>query len=78
LGGLRGEDRIVELCRRERIVQNLYYRLSNEFLEAGKKCLAGGTARAATSDQVKDLCRVSLAMLRTGCEVPCRTLLCSA
>jgi transposase len=57
LGGLRGEDSIAELCRREGIVQNLYYRLSNEFLEAGKKCLAGGTARPATSDQVKDLRR---------------------
>jgi transposase len=55
LDGLRGEDSIAELCRREGIVQNLYYRWSKEFLEAGKKRLAGDTARAATSDEVKDL-----------------------
>ena len=48
LSGLRGEDSIAELCRREGIVQNLYYRWSKEFLEAGKKRLAGDTARAAT------------------------------
>ncbi len=57
LEGLRGEESIAELCRRERIVQNLYYRWSKDFLEAGKKRLAGDTARAATSDEVKDLCR---------------------
>ena len=55
LEGLRGEDSIAELCRREGIVQNLYYRWSKEFLEAGKKRLAGDTVRAATSDEVKDL-----------------------
>src|SRR6186713_639272 len=54
LEGLRGEDSIAELCRREGIVQNLYYRWSKEFLEAGKKRLAGDTARAATSDEVKE------------------------
>ena len=43
LDGLRGEDSIAELCRREGIVQNLYYRWSKEFLEAGKKRLAGDT-----------------------------------
>src|SRR5215216_1466810 len=53
LSGLRGEDSIAELCRREGIVQNLYYRWSKEFLEAGKKRLAGDTARSATSDEVK-------------------------
>ena len=58
LEGLRGEDSIAELCRREGIVQNLYYRWSKDFLEAGKKRLAGDTARAATSDEVKDLRRV--------------------
>src|SRR4029077_3192313 len=46
LTGLRGEDSIAELCRREGIVENLYYRWSNEFSEAGKKRLAGDTARA--------------------------------
>ena len=48
-----GEDSIAELCRREGIVQNLYYRWSKEFLEADKKRLAGDTVRAATSDEVK-------------------------
>src|SRR5262249_58199 len=57
LSGLRGEDSIAELCRREGIVQNLYYRWSKEFLEAGKKRLAGGSARSATSDGVKELRR---------------------
>jgi len=46
LSGLRGEDSIAELCRREGIVQNLYYRWSKEFLEARKKRLAGDTARS--------------------------------
>src|SRR6185295_6428736 len=55
LDGLRGEDSIAELCRKEGIAQNLYYRWSKEFLEAGKKRLAGDTAREATSDEVKDL-----------------------
>ena len=45
LEGLRGEDSIAELCRREGIAQNLYYRWSKDFLEAGKKRLAGDTAR---------------------------------
>ena len=57
LEGLRGEVSIAELCRREGIAQNLYYRWSKDFLEAGKKRLAGDTARAATSDEVKDLRR---------------------
>ena len=55
LSGLRGEDSIAELCRKEGINQNLYYRWSKEFLEAGKKRLAGDTAREATSDEVKEL-----------------------
>ena len=48
-------DSIAELCRKEGIAQNLYYRWSKEFLEAGKKRLAGDTAREATSDEVKTL-----------------------
>src|SRR5256885_15316465 len=60
LEGLRGEDSITELCRKEGINQNLYYRWSKEFLEAGKKRLAGDTAREATSDEVKE-CRTSSA-----------------
>ena len=55
LEGLRGEQSIAELCRKEGINQNLYYRWSKEFLEAGKKRLAGDTAREATSDEVKSL-----------------------
>lgn len=55
LEGLRGEDSIAELCRKEGINQNLYYRWSKEFLEAGKKRLAGDTAREASSEEVKSL-----------------------
>ena len=55
LDGLKGEDSIAELCRREGIAQSLYYSWSKEFLEAGKKRLAGDTARAATSTEVKEL-----------------------
>lgn len=57
LEGLRGEDSIAELCRREGIASSMYYGWSKEFLEAGKKGLAGDTARAATSDEVKGLRR---------------------
>ena len=57
LSGLRGEDSIAELCRREGITSSMYYGWSKEFLEAGKRRLAGDTARAATSDEVKDLRR---------------------
>ena len=62
LEGLRGEDSIAELCRREGIPPNVYYRWSKEFLEAGKKRLAGDTARAATSDEVIDLRREATAL----------------
>jgi transposase len=55
LEGLRGEESIAELCRREGIASSMYYGWSKEFLEAGKRRLAGDTARAATSDEVKDL-----------------------
>jgi transposase len=54
LEGLRGEESIAELCRREGIASSMYYGWSKEFLEAGKKRHAGDTARAATSDEVKD------------------------
>ena len=57
LDGLRGESTIAELCRREGVNQNLYYKWSKEFLEAGKQRLAGNTNRQATSDEVKDLRR---------------------
>ena len=55
LEGLRGEDSIAELCRREGIAQNLYYRWSKDFLEAGKKRLNGDTQREANSTEVEDL-----------------------
>ena len=55
LEGLRGETSIAELCRKEGIAQSMYYGWSKEFLEAGKRRLAGDTAREATSDEVKTL-----------------------
>ena len=55
LDGLRGEVSIAELCRREGIAESLYYSWSKEFLEAGKRRLAGDTARQATSPEVKEL-----------------------
>jgi transposase len=57
LDGLRGEESIAALCRREGIAESLYYNWSKEFLEAGKKRLAGDTARAATTDEVNHLRR---------------------
>jgi transposase len=57
LSGLRGEDSIAELCRREGIAESLYYSWSKEFLEAGKKRLSGDTARQASTGEVKDLRR---------------------
>ena len=69
LTGLRGEDSIAELCRREGIVENLYYRWSKEFLEAGKKRLAGDTARGATSDEVRELRREASALKEVVAEL---------
>ena len=69
IAGLRGEDSVAELCRKEGINQNLYYRWSKEFLEAGKKRLAGDTARAATSDEVKDLRREASALKEVVAEL---------
>jgi transposase len=69
LEGLRGEESIAELCRREGIVQNLYYRWSKDFLEAGKKRLAGDAARAATSDEVKELRREAGALKEVVAEL---------
>jgi len=65
LEGLRGEDTIAELCRREGLNSNVYYRWSKEFMEAGKKRLAGDTAREATSDEVKQLRAESSALKET-------------
>jgi len=57
LEGLKGEQSIAELCRREGISPNLYYNWSKEFLEAGKRRLMGDTQREATSSQVIGLKR---------------------
>ena len=62
LEGLRGEDSIAELCWREGITSNVYYRWSKDFLEAGKKRLSGDSAREATSDEVKGLRREAAAL----------------
>lgn len=62
LEGLRGEENISELCRREGIAASMYYGWSKEFLEAGKRRLAGDTARAATPGEVKDLRREATAL----------------
>lgn len=59
IAGLRGEDSVAELCRREGIHQNLYYRWSREFMEAGKKRLAGDTAREASTSEVTAMRRES-------------------
>ena len=56
LDGLRGEETIAALCRREGIARSIYYKWSKEFLEAGKRRLAGDTARAASTGEVTALC----------------------
>ena len=55
LEGLRGEESLATLCRKEGLAPNLYYRWSKEFLEAGKKRLVGDTSREATAPEVTDL-----------------------
>ena len=65
LDGLRGEDSIAELCRREGLNANVYYRWSKEFMEAGKKRLAGDVVREATSGEVKDLRAEAAALKET-------------
>ena len=69
LAGLRGEHSIAELCRREGLAESLYYAWSKEFLEAGKKRLAGDTARAASTDEVKDLRRETGALKEVVAEL---------
>ncbi len=59
LDGLRGEDSIAALCRREGIQPNLYYKWSKEFMEAGKRRLQGDTIREANSSEVSDMRRES-------------------
>ncbi|MDB5596087.1 MAG: transposase [Hyphomicrobiales bacterium] len=57
LDGLRGEESIAELCRKEGMAQSLYYTWTKKFMEAGKRRMAGDTARAVTTDEVRDLRR---------------------
>ncbi len=69
LEGLRGEESIAELCRKEGLNPNVYYRWSKEFMEAGKKRLSGDTVREATSDEVKELRAETSALKETLGEV---------
>ena len=69
LAGLRGEESIAALCRREGIAESLYYSWSKEFLEAGKNRLAGDTARQATAPEVKDLRSEALALKEVVAEL---------
>ncbi|CAA0089949.1 IS3 family transposase ISPko4 [Starkeya nomas] len=62
LDGLRGDDSIAELCRKEGIAQSLFYTWSKEFMEAGKRRLAGDTTRAATTSEVQELRREARAL----------------
>jgi len=55
LEGLKGEDSIAAICRREGIAPSLYYKWSKSFLEAGKQRLKGDTMREANSDEVSEL-----------------------
>ena len=69
LAGLRGEESVAALCRREGIAESLYYSWSKEFLEAGKNRLAGDTARQATSPEVKELRSESAALKEVVAEL---------
>ena len=55
LEGLRGEESLTDLCRKERIHPTMYYKWSKSFLEAGKRQLNGDTIREASSNEVKEL-----------------------
>ena len=69
LAGLRGEESIAALCRREGIAESLYYSWSKEFLEAGKNRLAGDTARQATAPEVNGLRSEALALKEVVAEL---------
>ena len=68
LEGLRGEDSIAELCRREGIVTSVFYKWSKDFLEAGKKRLSGDTVREANHSQVKEIRQENEALKQTLAE----------
>ena len=57
---LRGEDSVAAICRKHGIVESVFYKWNKEFLEAGKKRLAGDTTREATSDEVAELRKENL------------------
>ena len=69
LAGLRGEESIAALCRREGIAESLYYSWSKEFLEAGKNRLSGDTSRQATAPEVKELRSESAALKEVVAEL---------
>ena len=69
LEGLRGEQSVSELCRREGIAKTLYYAWSKEFLEAGKSRLKGDTKRAATTGEVRDLQEESIKLKQLAAEL---------
>ena len=75
LAGLRGEESIAALCRREGIAESLYYKWSKEFLEAGKRRLSGDTKRQATSPEVKELRSEALALKECVAELTLETRL---
>ena len=69
LSGLRRANSIADLCRREGIARSLYYSWPKELLEAGKKRLAGDTARQASSGEMKDLRAGTLALKEVVAEL---------
>jgi transposase len=75
LEGLKGEDSIAGLCRREGINPNLYYNWSKEFLEAGKRRLQGDTKREATSSEVTYLRRENSELKQLVAEISLRNRL---
>ena len=68
LEGLRGEETISELCRREGIAPTVYYKWSKAFLEAGKQRLVGETKRNVTSEEVRALKRENAELKRLVAE----------
>lgn len=69
LEGLRGEETIAELCRREGIAKTLYYAWSKEFLEAGKARLNGDTKRSATNSEVQALQEENIKLKQLAAEM---------
>ena len=68
LEGLRGEETVSELCRREGIASSVYYKWSKSFLEAGKQRLMGETKRDATTEEVRSLKRENSELKRVVAE----------